>query len=83
MVALFYSTPFNGASLPVSLLTSAGSSGQLRQLLGSLSVPGEPGLSELTEALREDPAYRPVASGPYNGANHHGIYVIWRMQAAK
>lgn len=83
VVALFYSTSFTGANLPAGLLTSTGSSSQARQVLGSLTIPGEPGLSALTEALRADPAYRAVGYGSFDGANNHGLYVIWRKEAAQ
>jgi hypothetical protein len=83
VVALFYSTSFTNGNLPAGLLTAAGSSGKSQQVLGSASDPGEPGLSELTEALREDPAYHLAGNGPYDNGNNHGVYLIWRKGAAK
>ncbi len=83
VVALFYSTSFTNGNLPPGLLTGAGSSGKSQQVLGSISDPGESGLSELTEALQEDPAYHPAGTGPFDNANNHGVYVIWRKEATK
>jgi hypothetical protein len=79
LVTLFYSTSFTTANFPVNALTSAHGRRESGQLLNSAALgSGEPGLSALTTALREDRAYRLVSSGPYDNANDHAVYVIWQ-----
>jgi hypothetical protein len=84
LVTLFYSTSFTTANLPVNALTSTEGRQASNQVLTSAALgSGEPGLSALTVALREDRAYRLVSSGPYDNGNDHGVYVIWQKVASR
>jgi putative flippase GtrA/glycosyltransferase involved in cell wall biosynthesis len=82
LVVLFYSTSFTNSNLPTGILT--GRPGAVsNQIFDSAGSASEPGLQELTEALQRDHAYQIFRSGPFNNANDHGVFVIWRKQAAK
>jgi hypothetical protein len=79
LVTLFYSTSFTTGNLPVNALISAKGQQASSHVLTSAGLGSdEPGLSALTAALRGDHSYRLVSSGPYDNANDHGVYVIWR-----
>ena len=82
LVVLFYSTSFTNSNLPTGILTAKPGTIS-HQILGSASSTSEPGLGELTEALRRDKAYKIFRSGPFNNANDHGVFVIWKKQVAK
>jgi putative flippase GtrA/glycosyltransferase involved in cell wall biosynthesis len=84
-IALFYTSSSDAAErlleanlqsgVPLAAFTSP------QQLSGLF--PGEPGISDLTAALENDPAYRLVAVGSYNtetlaGNGQNGLYAIWR-----
>jgi Dolichyl-phosphate-mannose-protein mannosyltransferase len=85
MIALFYATTFSSApDLPGKVLLlpyQNGTSKQLLDLVGDNS--GEPGLTELTLAVENDPDYSLVAEGPYDSANANGIYAIWQRKPQK
>jgi hypothetical protein len=58
-------------------------------LLGLVGINShEPGLSALTLAIEQDPAYRLVAVGPYDSGvsylgNNYGVYAIWQKVAPR
>jgi hypothetical protein len=82
VIALFYATTFSSApDLPESVLLK-GDAGTNRKLLGLVGDnSGEPGLSALTLALKQDHEYRLEATGPYNSSHSNGVYVIWQKKA--
>src|SRR5262249_19278539 len=82
LVVLFYSTSFTNSNLPTGILTSR-SPAISHQIIGSASSASEPGLTPLTEGLQRDHAYRIFKSGPYDNANDHRVFVIWRKQVPK
>jgi hypothetical protein len=85
LIALFYPTAFQTRELSASILLSP-HQGQIYQQLLSLVASnylGEPGLSPLTVAIEQDPSYRLVAVGPWDGGGtatgqSSGLYAIWR-----
>lgn len=82
LIVLFYSTSFTNSNLPTGILTAK--PGTIAdQVIDSAGPSSEPGLGALTQALQRDHAYKIFRSGPYNNANDHGVFVIWRKQGAR
>jgi hypothetical protein len=89
VITLLYATTFSSVKLPGTILLSPRTHHVYLDLLGLVGINShEPGLSALTLAIEQDPAYRLVAVGPYDSGvsylgNNYGVYAIWQKVAPR
>jgi putative flippase GtrA/glycosyltransferase involved in cell wall biosynthesis len=81
VIAIFYTITLSAPPLSGSVLLSPASQTQralLKLVAANSNANGqEVGLPALTLAVESDPAYRLVATGPYNSDDQDRVYAIW------